>query len=80
MQRRHFAVLADTLAGAYQFHVQPFQKPEQYTTRLATWRGTVETIAATLKVNYPLFDRERFYEAIAKPTGLTVATIKGLSA
>lgn len=78
MQRRHFEILADTLAGAYQFHVQPFQQPVQYSTRLATWRGTVETIAATLKVNYPKFNRTWFNEAIAKATGLTVAQITGV--
>lgn len=70
-------VLADSFAGAYQFHVQPFQKPEQYTTRLATWRGTLETVAATLKVNNPRFDRDRFNAAIAKATGLTMAQVVG---
>ena len=71
MQRRHFEVLADTLASAYQFHVEPFQKPEQYATRFDTWRGTVETITATLNVNYPNFNRDKFIGKIAKLTGLT---------
>lgn len=77
MKRAQFELLADTLAGSYQFHVQPFQQPTQYLARLAAWRGTVETIAATLKVNYPLFDATRFVDHIAKHTGLTATEITG---
>jgi len=64
--RRHFEVLADAFAGTFQFHVDPFQKPEQYTTRRGTWRATVNTVEDMMKVHNPKFDRDYFREAIAK--------------
>lgn len=72
LQKRHYIVLADAMAGGYQFGVEPFQHPSQYTTRRGAWRETVAALAANLKTNNANFDLARFREYIAGKVGQTV--------
>lgn len=72
LQRRHYIVLADAMAGGFQFGVEPYQRPEAYTTRRAAWRATVEALTANLKTNNANFDLATFQTYIAEKTGHTV--------
>lgn len=72
LQTRHYLVIADAMAGGYQFGVEPYQRPEAYSTRRHAWRQTVGALAANLKTNNKNFDLEAFQTRIAEITGHTV--------